>query len=87
MDESISIVLVDDEPMVAAAMAALCRGIAGVHVVGQASNRRNGLALIEKLLPSVALVDLAMPNGIELTSHVRQQRCREYPWRFESKAS
>src|SRR6266566_7733821 len=75
MHESISVVVVDDEAMVAAAMAALCGRIAGVRVAGQASNGHDGLALIEKLLPTVALVDVVMPspNGIELTSHVRQK--------------
>jgi|ERR1041385_7238056 DNA-binding NarL/FixJ family response regulator len=75
MDESISMVVVDDEAITAAAMAALCRTIAGVRVVGHASSGHHGLALIEELLPTVALVDLLMPglDGIELTSLVRQK--------------
>jgi DNA-binding NarL/FixJ family response regulator len=71
----ISIAIVDDEEMVAAAMSALCEKVDGVEVVGRANNGRDGLALIERLRPHVAMVDLIMSelNGIDLIALVRRK--------------
>jgi len=73
MDREFSIVIVDDDELVGAAIAVLCERIAGVKVTGRANNGRDGLALIEKLIPTVALLDIFLPdfNGIDIASHVR----------------
>ena len=75
MSNLISVVIVDDDEMVAAAMSALCEKVKGVEVVGRANDGRDGLALVEKLVPQVALVDLMMPtlNGIDLVAMARQK--------------
>ena len=75
MSNLISVVIVDDDEMVAAAMSALCEKVKGIEVVGRANDGRDGLALVEKLLPQVALVDLMMPtlNGIDLVAMARRK--------------
>src|SRR6059036_354760 len=73
MDREISIVIVDDDELVGAAVAMLCERIAGVKVTGRANTGRQGLALIEKIVPTVALLDIFLPdfNGIDIASHLR----------------
>src|SRR5262245_34929264 len=72
----ISLIVIDDDRLVAAAVALLCSTLNGVDVLGYASSGREGLALIEKSRPSVALVDLTMEdlNGVDLTADVRKRR-------------
>jgi DNA-binding NarL/FixJ family response regulator len=68
----IRIVLVDDHGLVRAGMRALLAHIAGATVVGEADNGRDALALIEKLRPELALIDISMPNmnGLETTKRI-----------------
>ena len=49
----------------------------GVEVVGEASNGREALKLLESLRPDMAILDVAMPmlNGIEVTA----QAMKAYP--------
>jgi len=76
MNREISVVIVDDDDLVGAAVAALCERIAAVGVIGRAKTGREGLVLVEKLVPTVALVDVLLPdfNGIDIASYVRERR-------------
>src|SRR5207247_5370851 len=76
MNREISVVTVDDDELVGAGVAALCERIAAVKVIGRANTGREGLVLIEKLVPTVALVDILLPdfNGIDTATHVRGRR-------------
>lgn len=61
------VVLVDDEELMRSGLALIIDGAEGIEVVGQASNGREGVALINELRPDVALMDIRMPvmDGIE----------------------
>lgn len=66
------VVLADDHTLVRAGLRKLLESIAGMEVVGEASD---GLALLElsaTLQPDVILMDIAMPglNGLEATARV-----------------
>lgn len=68
-DGSIRVLVADDQPLVRAGLSALLNAEADIEVVGQASDGREALALVETLKPDVACVDIRMPHmdGISLT--------------------
>ena len=68
----IRVVLVDDQPLIRSGFRALLDLEDDIAVVGEASDGREGLALIEEHLPDVALVDVRMPivDGIEATRRI-----------------
>ncbi|MDB4887780.1 MAG: response regulator receiver [Gemmatimonadetes bacterium] len=65
----IRIVLADDHLVVRAGLKALLGGSPDIQVVGEASNGRDALVLIEQLKPDVAVLDLDMPqmDGAQVT--------------------
>jgi DNA-binding NarL/FixJ family response regulator len=65
---SLNVVIVDDHVALRRGMELLLRR-AGHHVVGTADDAESGEALIQRRMPDVALVDLALPgkSGAELT--------------------
>lgn len=68
------IILADDHELVRKSIAALLREEPDFDVVGECSNGREMLKLIERHRPAVAIVDVAMPemNGIEATERIRE---------------
>ena len=71
------ILLADDHGIVRRGMRSLLDTEPGVEVVGEASNGREALKLLETLRPDMAILDVAMPmlNGIEVTA----QAMKAYP--------
>lgn len=69
-----NVVLADDHHLVRGGIRALLESIAGVTVVGETGDGREALALIEKLHPDVALLDITMPglNGLEVAARVKE---------------
>jgi two-component system, NarL family, response regulator len=63
----ISILIVDDHPVVRAGLASMLGTQESLKVVGSAWNGQEAFALIERYQPQVMLLDLRMPgmNGIE----------------------
>ena len=61
------ILLADDHALVRAGIRSLLEKIAGVQVVGEASNGREALELVRKELPNLVLMDIAMKDlgGLE----------------------
>ena len=55
----------------------MLEGLGGIDIVGQATNGREALALVEKHQPDVLLIDISMPemNGLEATTRV----VKEFP--------
>jgi DNA-binding NarL/FixJ family response regulator len=76
MSQSISLVIVDDDQLVAECVGALCEALFGANVLGIATNGMEGLALIERVRPQIALVDLSMPcvSGIDVVTELRQRQ-------------
>jgi DNA-binding NarL/FixJ family response regulator len=56
------VVLIDDHALVREGTAELLSREPGLHVVGQAGTAAQGLALIARLRPDVALVDMNLPD-------------------------
>ncbi|TQS25880.1 response regulator transcription factor [Microbispora sp. KK1-11] len=68
----IRVLLVDDQALIRAGFKALLDAEDGVEVVGEAGDGSQGLALAERHVPDVALVDIQMPvmDGIETTRRI-----------------
>lgn len=64
MDKStISLVIADDHPLILAGLASLIDAEPGLRLLGQGASAAEAVALYERLLPDVMLVDLNMPGG------------------------
>jgi len=61
------VAVVDDDPLVRAALAMMLRGAPDVQIVGEAGDGVSGLALVERERPDVVLMDIRMPvmDGLE----------------------
>jgi two-component system response regulator AlgR len=64
--------IVDDEPLARARLGALLRELNQVEVVGEATDAREALALLDKLSPDILYLDVRMPgmSGLELAQHL-----------------
>jgi DNA-binding NarL/FixJ family response regulator len=60
--QPITVVVVDDEQMIRGALAQTLTG-AGLDLVGEASNARDGLRLVLDIRPDVVLMDLRLPDS------------------------
>ncbi|MFC5457632.1 response regulator [Prosthecobacter fluviatilis] len=67
------IVLIDDHPIMRHGLAQLIRAEDGLDVIGEAGSAREGLDVVAKLRPDLAVVDLTLPdkNGLELVKDIR----------------
>jgi DNA-binding NarL/FixJ family response regulator len=65
----VSVLLVDDHPLVRAGLTALIASTADLVVVGEASSGEQAITLAVECKPDVVLMDLSMPgmNGVEAT--------------------
>ena len=68
----ITVMLVEDHTVVLEGLRALLKAESDIEVVGSAQNGREAVSLVQKLLPSVVVMDIAMPllNGLEATRQV-----------------
>ena len=57
----IRVILADDHLVVRAGLKALLGATKDIEVVGEATNGRDAIALIERVAPHVAVLDLDMP--------------------------
>jgi DNA-binding NarL/FixJ family response regulator len=67
----IRVILADDHLVVRAGLKALLGATKDISVVGEATNGREALALVEQLTPDVAVLDLDMPQMDGLTATKR----------------
>lgn len=72
MTDSIKVVLADDHALVRAGIKALLERLSGIQVVGEASDGREALKLVDRLAPDIVLMDIAMPglNGLEAVDRI-----------------
>ena len=68
----VRIILADDHPLVRAGVRAVVEKLPGVEVVGEASDGRELLKLVETHRPDVVLMDITMPghNGLEAAARM-----------------
>jgi DNA-binding NarL/FixJ family response regulator len=66
------VVVVDDHPLYREGLVTAMTAMAGVEVVGEASDGAQALHVVSELLPDVVVMDLHMPvlNGIDATRQV-----------------
>ncbi|MCE5288831.1 MAG: response regulator transcription factor [Nocardiaceae bacterium] len=71
----IRVLLVDDDPLVRSALALMLGGDSDLTVVGQASDGREAISMVETERPDVVLMDIRMPhmNGLEATKVLHAQ--------------
>ena len=69
---AIQVLLADDHTLVRAGFSRLLEGIPGIQVVGEASDGRDALEMIETKRPDMVLMDIGMTglNGLEATARV-----------------
>src|SRR3954447_21107933 len=70
---NISILLVDDFPLICEGFAAALGSDPGLNIVGQADNGDEGLRLARELRPDVVILDLNMPGmgGMTVLENLR----------------
>jgi DNA-binding NarL/FixJ family response regulator len=68
----ITVLLVDDHPMVRAGLSNLIATTDDLKTIGEAADGVQALTLASRLIPDVILMDLAMPgmNGVEATNRI-----------------
>lgn len=66
-------VIIEDHDLTRLGICTALRQKEEIEVVGEASNARNGLLILKKLQPDIAIVDIGLPdqNGIELTKKIK----------------
>jgi DNA-binding NarL/FixJ family response regulator len=69
VDDIIRVILADDHAVVRAGLKAVLGAAKDIQVVGEASNGREAIAMVERLNPHVVVMDLTMPeiDGIDAT--------------------
>ena len=72
--DQVSILLVDDDPLVRAGLRLMLDGVAGISVTAEAADGDEVLGLLRRQRPDVVVMDLRMPrvDGVEATRWVRR---------------
>ncbi|HNB46306.1 MAG TPA: response regulator transcription factor [Burkholderiaceae bacterium] len=75
MDDSLSVVLVDDHGLCRQGLSELLQVRAGMRVLGTAGNPAEALALLQDQAPDLLVMDLRMPamDGLTLLAHLRAE--------------
>lgn len=74
MNESITVLIVDDHAVVRQGVRTLLGMHPDLQVVGEAESAEEALPLVEELVPDVVLLDLLLPgmNGVEATRQIKR---------------
>lgn len=77
--KTIRLVIVDDHALFRSGLVSLLQGMAGLEIVGEASNGQEALDVVQRLRPDMVLLDVNMPimSGVEAVSSLRERsNCR-----------
>ena len=76
MNETLRVVIADDERPARSFLAAMLRGFDDVSLVGEAENGAEAIELIERMRPDLALLDLQMPeiDGLGVVRLLKKSR-------------
>jgi DNA-binding NarL/FixJ family response regulator len=71
----IKVVIAEDHTIVRKGLCALLEGEPDIEVIGEAENGREAIKIVEKLLPDVVVMDIAMPglNGLDTTRQLKKR--------------
>lgn len=77
-DGEIRVILADDHTVVRTGLKAVLGAARDIHVIGEAQNGREAVAMAERLDPDVIVMDLTMPDvdGIAATKEIAQKGLR-----------
>ena len=77
---ALRVLVVDDNPLLSAALARLVETHPRFAVVGVASNGREALQQVERLQPDLVLLDLGLPDmsGLEVARQLKAQTTAPY---------
>lgn len=72
---SISVLIVEDHPVVRSGIRMLLTEEGDIEVLGEANNGREALTMLDGMTPDLLLLDISMPevNGLEVTQQVRER--------------
>jgi DNA-binding NarL/FixJ family response regulator len=73
--KKITVLIVDDHPLIREGLRMLLMAAGDIEVVGEAQDGREAILWAKKVHPDVVLMDLSMPvmNGIEATQQIHAQ--------------
>ena len=83
------ILLVDDHALVREALRALLETESGLEIVGEAATFADGLEAVDRLKPTVAVIDIGLPDrsGIELAAELKARRSPTHVLMFTAHAT
>jgi CheY-like chemotaxis protein len=73
--KALTVILVDDHAMMRQGLRSVLEAHADIHIVGEASDGQEAVAMVQALQPAVVVMDINMPrlNGIEATAQIKSQ--------------
>ena len=82
MADNIRLVIVDDHAVVRQGLKAFLATEDDIEILGEASNGREAVEQVGKLMPDLVLMDLVMPelDGIGATATIKQKYRRSKSW-------
>lgn len=74
MEEKITLVIADDHPLILNGIKYMLKGEANLELVGEATNGKELIKLVERLKPKIVLTDLKMPemDGVEAVKRIKR---------------
>ncbi|BAW96937.1 two-component response regulator [[Synechococcus] sp. NIES-970] len=80
--DKIRVVLIEDHDLTRIGLRTSLQQCADIELLGEATNGADGLRLLEKFQPDLAIVDIGLPeiDGIELTRLLKQKQSKEQGW-------
>lgn len=75
MSDEIKVMLVDDHSLVRKGFRRILEDDPEIHVVGEAANGLDAVALAQEVLPDVVVMDMSMPelDGVQATIEIRKK--------------